>query len=785
MRVFLCEKPSQARDIARELGQPRDLKTYLEAGDDVVAFARGHLFQLAEPEAYKPEWEKWTFGTLPIVPEEFKLVKKKGTDDLVRAINGLLKKADEVVIATDADREGEMIAREILDECRYRGPVRRLWLRALDPESIRKGLAAIKAGRETEPLYNAARARSRADWLVGMNMSRAATIADRADGRRTGIVSIGRVQTPTLALVVRRDREIEGFKSRDYFEVIASVESDGEEFTLSYAPGESDGGRIYDVGEADILAAKASGAKGPLRVVSENKSTPPPKLFALSSLQSAASAKWGFSADKTLAVAQALYETHKLTTYPRTDCSFLPEEQIGDVSHILENIRGVLTTLGNWEPIIRKTVFNSAKITAHHAIIPTKLRYSGGLSSDEAKVYQLICASYAAATMPDYEYHSVSVEMDAAGVVFSSRGNTPLKNGWKAAFSSGKTEEEDSDGDEARLPDLRDGAEAEIVEARVEGKKTKPPSRFTDGTLIEAMKSVARFVSDPAQKARLKETSGIGTEATRAAILKILRDREFIAANGKFLISTEKGRELIAWVEAKVPSLADPGETALWEESLSAIEEGAESLQGFLRRVSDRVGDYVKIAGERISSRTAEAVATGVKCPLSGEDVVTDGERFIFAGVSDQEFPRVFAGREMKASEWAEALVGKTAVLGGFYSRVKKKQFSAAVRWDSEQRKIVFCFDEPLTESAPSSGVLCPKSGDPVRDLGGYYSFPGYPGFRAWKEVAQRKISASEYAEILSGKAGVFKGFKGKTGKPFSARLVFNDQSNRTEFKFE
>lgn len=781
MRIFLCEKPSQARDIARELGQARDLKTYLEVGDDIVAFARGHLYELANPEDYDPAWEKWRLETLPIVPERFKLRKKQGTADLIRTIGGFLKRADEVVIATDADREGEMIAREILDEHRYTGRVRRLWLRALDPESIRKGLAAMQDGRTTEPLYHSARARSRADWLVGMNMSRAATVVERASGRAEGVVSVGRVQTPTLALVVRRDREIDNFRSRDYFQVVAVVRSGGAEFILRYAPDDTD--RLYEKKDAELIAAAASDAEGPLRVVNERKKTAPPKLYSLSALQGAASAKWGWSAEKTLQIAQALYERHKLTTYPRTDCNYLPEEQAEDVPIILQMLkRGVMAHLPSWEPLIRKAVFDSAKITAHHAIVPTKQQYGTiALSDDEALLYKLICASYAAATMADYEYDTLTVELDAASVVFSARGNTPVKLGWKSAF--GGVEAEDDGSAAVKLPALLDGAIGRILSCEVETKKTKPPARFTEGTLIEAMKSISRYVTDPAQKKRLREMSGIGTEATRAAILKVLRDRDYVVPQGKFLVSTAKGRALITWVEEKVPNLADPGETAEWEDALAGIEMGVESLENFIVRVSERVGDWVKVMGGRIIEDAVTAREINVKCPRSGLPARETDYAYVFPGVAGIQFQKEFCGRKMSAEEWAQVLDGKGTELNGFYSKARKRRFAATLRWNESEQRAIFVFERGQEMPAKTIELVCPKSNEQVQDKGTYYFFPGYPGLKAWKEVLGRAMRAEEYAQVLQGNSPVFKGFRGK--RVFNAGLVFNEAACKMEFNFE
>lgn len=792
VRLYLCEKPSQARDIARELGETRDKKTHIDCGSAVVTFAIGHLLAQVDPEGYDPSLKRWDITSLPIVPEKWKTAIKNSGKAQMKVIKDLLGKANEVVVATDADREGEMIAREILEYARYRGPVSRLWLSALDPESIRKALKKLKPGVETESLYHAALARSRADWLVGMNMTRASTLVAQASGVK-GVVSVGRVQTPTLALVVRRDREIEGFRPVDYFEVVAAVSSDGHSFPMRYSPGEEK--RILKVEDARAIAAAATGSDGPLRVKDEVKREPPPKLFSLSALQSAASARWGWAADKTLEVAQKLYEAYKLTTYPRTDCCFLPEEQEGDTQMIYANLRAtILNHLPDVRPTIRKTVFNNSKITAHHAIIPTKARAKDSLDPDAAKLYRLIGASYAAALLPDYEYRSVKGELDAGGVTFTAKGNTPLKPGWKIAFHGGNVA--DGDAADTKLPPLKDGALAHVDSAEVESKRTKPPSRFTEGTLIEAMKSVAKYVENPAKKAKLKETSGIGTEATRAAIIKTIRTRGFVESQGKFLISTAKGRDLIAWLEKSLPSLADPGETAVWEDGLEEVESGKQSVDTFTLSIATRIGEYINVARgalpetHNMAAANSQMTPTEEKCPKSGEPVMEGQTIFTLPGFPGVRFAKEICSRQMSAADWVSVLSGEKKILSGFVSRKNGRKFDAALVWNDAKERAEFDFGDSGSgkASAPDPArqlaVKCPKSGKPAEDRGNYFAFPGYPGLRAWKEVSGRAMSAQEYAAILGGSPFALDGFTSKAGKKFDAKMVYDKTTNRISFDF-
>lgn len=604
MRLWICEKPAQAKDIATELGITARGDGMLQTRAGVVTWAIGHLYETVAPDSYSEAWGMpWRMDVLPMIPEKWRLERVAKTARQTGVVTDLLKRASTVVVATDADREGEMIAREILVTARYSGPVERLWLRALDPASIRKALTALRPGEETEPLYYAALARSRADWLVGMNMTRAVSLACSASSQR-GVRSIGRVQTPTLALVVRRDREIENFVARDFFEIGATVAVPSEQAVIAmrYAPAASpEDKRIYDRATAEALAARATGAQGPIRVTRSRTRQAPPPLFSGSGLAKACSARFGWTADQTLSIAQSLYEVHKITSYPRTDCEHVPAEQVAEVPVILGNLAAVsefaasVAGLGG-KPLIRRAVWDSSKVTAHHAIIPTTLAPTmSALSADERKAYRLIVEHYLACLYPDAEYDEVRMALDANGVPLVATGKTLQVEGWRAVMGHGETHA-DADAEDAiqtRLPAIPDGAAGTVQEARVEGKRTQPPKHYTEGTLLDDMKKVAKFATDPKVKARLKETTGIGTEATRASIIKLLRTRRFVQAKGKYLISTEIGREV---VDVAPGALSDPSVTGLWEDELHAI--AAASVAG-ARAGCDR---FVEAVGNQVAS---------------------------------------------------------------------------------------------------------------------------------------------------------------------------------------
>lgn len=689
MKVYLAEKPSQGKDIAEVLGSRRRGDGFIETVDGVVTWAIGHLLELAPPEEYDKSLGRWNWESLPIIPPAFRWIPKEKTKPQLKVIRELLKKASAVVVATDADREGEMIAREVLDYCKFKGSISRLWLSALDPESIKAALQRLKNGSETEPLYHAARARSQADWLVGMNLTRGLTVRMRQSWERQ-VISIGRVQTPTLGLVVRRDREIANFVSRDYFEIAADVAAgNGTRVKLRYAPRDED--RMFERSKADSIAAAATGTRGPLKVEVENKRQGPPKLFSLAGLQIKANKAFGWGADETLRIAQALYEKHKLTTYPRTDSEFLPEEQIGDVAVITAHLLklNVFKDLAFAEPVFRKTVFNTAKVSAHHAIIPTRVPANlSSLSAEERDAYLLIARSYLAALMPDYQWEQTRITLKAGGVVFAATGNVPLVPGWKAVFGAAAAEEQE---ESAVLPKIPDGTPALVEKTAVEGKKTEPPAYYTEGTLIADMKSVAKFVADPARRARLKETSGIGTEATRAGILETLKGREYLTAKGKKVVSTEKGQGLIELLEKHLPALTDPGETAVWEDGFEEIIARRGDGEKFVAAVGKRVGEYLDVLGGKLPA-TANGNGNGTRTTSAtnrdfrGKPILDGGDRWVFRAVAGT-FRKVISKRPMSIDDYIsifEAPSDRLPFFEGFVSG-SGRAFEANLQYNADR----------------------------------------------------------------------------------------------------
>ncbi|MDN8600292.1 DNA topoisomerase III [Citrobacter sp. S2-9] len=599
MKLFLCEKPSQGRDIAKVLGATQRGEGCLTGNNVVVTWGFGHLMEMEAPESYDEKYKKWRLEDLPVIPEQWKMAVKPATKKQFMIIQKLLKKASTVVIATDADREGEMIAREILDACKFRGPVSRLWLSALDEVSIRKALALLKPGEETEPLYQAGSGRAKADWLCGMNLTRLYTILGRSPGTKGMVFPVGRVQTPTLNLIVNRDREIAHFTPRDYWTLTVRLTGNDRPFQAKWqAPegGCDEEGRcihqpLLQQAAADIRrAGQACVISTETKCVKESAPLP----FDLGTLQQVCSKKFGFGAQQVLDIAQSLYETHKASTYPRTDCSYLPESMLADVPQVF---RALSTTGEIFRPLLvqchpqqKSRVWNDSKITAHHAIIPTTQPADlSKMTDDEWRVYELICRHYLAQFMPFYEADTTQLRLECAGHSLLANGNVVVAPGWKALFSEDNAENVDT----PSLPRLADNTVCPVTGAEAKTQKTRPPEHYTEGTLIAAMKNAARFVTDERLKKRLRDSAGLGTEATRAGIIETLHKRGYIRKEKRHLIATDSAATLMAMLPDIVK---DPGMTALWELALDEIAAGKLPLAVFLQKQSVWVTKMVEQA---------------------------------------------------------------------------------------------------------------------------------------------------------------------------------------------
>ncbi len=617
--LIITEKSSQAKDLRAALGERFGR----------ILPAEGHLLRLAEPEEVDPAWKRWSpallkpDGLYPTRPDSGGNKAAK-----LSAIAAALKACDQVILATDCDREGQLIGQEILEHYKYRGRVHRALFTAQDPKTIRDAFARLKPNAELRPLYEAAVARQQADQIFNLSLTRTATKTLLAPGAR-GVIGIGRVKTPTLAIVCLRELEIRNFKPEDYFEVVATATVAAGSFQMRHAPPPKD--RIKDRARAEAIAKAASGHTGPLSVEVEEKRQAPPKLYDLPSLQKTCGQRWGWTADRTLAVAQELYdgEGKKLITYPRAEARYLSENQIADVPAIV----GALTRLRGFahldisRPVIRKGKSGhfcdrALEGVSHHAIVPNvnvlddlESRLNR-LTDDEKRLYALICRSYLAAVMPDYEYRQTTVLMDVPvdgrPVPFRAVGRIPLKLGWKAAFASAEAEGKPEDEAEQTLPPLAHGEPATLSDPKVEAKRTQAPPRYNEGTLVDAMQNAWRFVEDPALRDRLKEAKGIGTPATRAEVIKGLRRQNLLGADGKWLVPTPAGLQLFETLRAAAPALVDPGTTALWEMRLDDVVTGRADFRAVIDGISD---EAVRLIGALLGNQ-GPAVDLGVTGPV-------------------------------------------------------------------------------------------------------------------------------------------------------------------------
>ncbi|HEN8704471.1 TPA: DNA topoisomerase III [Pseudomonas putida] len=590
MRLFICEKPSQARDIARVLQASNRGDGCLRGQNVTVTWCVGHLLETAPPEAYG-DYKRWSLDDLPIIPSRWQLVAKPKVASQLKVISQLLCTCSEVVIATDADREGEMIAREILVRCQYQGPTLRLWLSALDEASIRRALSALRPGEQTLSLYHCALARSRADWLVGINLSRLFTLLGRRAGF-DGLLPVGRVQTPTLRLVVERDRAIASFVPQPFWTVDAHLEQDGIRFHARWQPpaavSDAAGRCIYENAAKQTLRRLTQAGSAQIDSVDvERVREGPPLPFDLGTLQEICSAKLGLGAQETLATTQALYETHKATTYPRSDCGYLPDSMLDEVPRVLHALTAAAPSLGGVIKEVdasrRSRAWNSSKITAHHGIIPTAVTLDlAQLSERERAVYTLIRARYLAQFMPEHEYLKTQALLHSQADQLVARGKQILVRGWKAVIN-------EADGNEPveqaqRLPSLRESATVALIDATLNAQRTQPPKAYTEGTLVKAMKTIANQVADPRLKQKLKDSCGLGTEATRAAIIQGLIDHGYLTKKKRSLAASAAAHTLI---EAVPPEVADPVMTALWEQALDRIESGQLSVETFLAKQAE------------------------------------------------------------------------------------------------------------------------------------------------------------------------------------------------------
>lgn len=540
MRLFIAEKPSLARAIADILPKPhRRGDGFIACGNDqMVTWCIGHLLEQAQPDAYDSRYARWSLADLPIIPEKWRLQPRPSVSKQLNVIKQLLQQADEVIHAGDPDREGQLLVDEVLDyldlEAEKRQNVRRCLINDLNPQAVERAVERLRYNREFIPLCVSALARARADWLYGINMTRAYTILGRNAGY-DGVLSVGRVQTPVLGLVVRRDEEIEDFVPKDFFEVKAHIVTPADErFIALWQPSDScesyqdEEGRLLHRPLADHVVNRITGQ--PAFVTSYNdkrESETAPLPFSLSTLQIEAAKRFGLSAQQVLDICQRLYETHKLITYPRSDCRYLPEEHFAGRHSVLNAIsihQADLLPLEVMDSDRRNRCWDDKKVDAHHAIIPTARSTKVNLTTDESKVYRLVAQQYLMQFCPDAQFRKCVIELDIAGGKFIAKARFLAEAGWRTLLGS---KERDEENEGAPLPVVEKGAELLCERGEVVERQTQPPRPFTDASLLSAMTGIARFVQDKELKKVLRATDGLGTEATRAGIIELLFKRTF------------------------------------------------------------------------------------------------------------------------------------------------------------------------------------------------------------------------------------------------------------------
>nr|WP_297458788.1 DNA topoisomerase III [uncultured Halomonas sp.] len=581
MRLIIAEKPSLARAIADALpGAVSREEGALRVGDTRVSWCLGHLLEQAAPDAYDPRYKQWRLDHLPIVPERWRLAPRPKARGQLKVLRALLKQASSVVHAGDPDREGQLLVQEVIEHLGWRGPVSRLLISDLNRPAVHKALAQMQDNAVYQTLYHAAEARARADWLYGINLSRAWTLTGRQAGH-DGVLSVGRVQTPVLGLVARRDQEIARFVPRPFYVLWVDFQVAHGVVRGWWQPGEThpldDQGRLMTRQPADDLAAQLPGAEGRLtRCDAQNKRQASPLPYSLSALQVDASRRYKLSAKVVLDICQSLYERHRLITYPRSDCRYLPEAHLAEARTTLRSACANDATLKEWlanaDFSLRSKAWNDKQVGAHHALAPTgETPDYGRLSANEANVFRLIARNVLAQFYPPLQTREVKAQFSVLDERFHAQGREILVAGWKPLFVSRD--------DAPPLPPLSEGETARVIDQAVEDKQTRPPEPFTDASLIKAMMNVARYVDDPAVKRTLRDTDGLGTEATRANIIETLIDRRYLVRQASALRATRTGQALIS---ALPEAATRPERTALWEQRLRAIAEGSDQAAPFL-----------------------------------------------------------------------------------------------------------------------------------------------------------------------------------------------------------
>lgn len=707
MKLIVAEKPSVGRDIAASLGRGRKAQGSVVGDGWTVTWAVGHLAELAPPDAYGEEYKRWRLESLPIVPEKFKVRVNYKTRDQFSVVKGLMRDplVTEVVNACDAGREGELIFAYLYGLAGCKKPVRRLWISSLTPEAIRDGFASLRDGRSMKPLEDAARSRGEADWIVGMNATRAYSVRF---GRPGNVLSVGRVQTPTLKLLVDREGEIEDFKPEKFWTVYARFARDdaGETHIYDGVWFKNKQNRLSDQEVAEEIAEKVRGGTGTVKKADKKTATEkPPLLYDLTELQRNANTRFGFTAERTLRAAQALYEERKLVTYPRTSSRYLSKDMIPTLKKRVEATDALPDLAPFAEKLlaldklpIGRRVVDDSKVTDHHAIIPTNKKATAELPPDEAKVYDLVARRYLAVFFPEARFENTTVVTEVREETFLSKGRIVLDLGWRALYPAGTSGRKEKE--LPVLPPISRGEEWPVTKIAVKEGETKPPPRYSESSLLGAMETAGKFVEDEELRQSMKD-SGLGTPATRAATIERLIKVGYVERDKKALVPTGKGRTLVGLLGDS--QISSPEMTANWEKRLASMEKGTESRADFMRDIDGfakaLVEDVRKLEGEKLaapergSRERPSGEPLGV-CPKCGAPVVESKKAYgCSAWKSGCKFAiwKSVSGKRLSAAQAKQLLTQRrTPPLKGFKSKAGKPYAAALVLDEDHRVKLEF-----------------------------------------------------------------------------------------------
>ena len=818
--LIIAEKPSVANDIAKALGGFAKHDEYFESDEYVLSSAVGHLVEITVPEEYDVKRGKWTFTHLPMIPPHFALNPIAKTESRLKVLNKLLKRKDvsSLINACDAGREGELIFRLIVQYAKAKQPIKRLWLQSMTQGAIRDGFARLREDKEMLPLADAARCRSEADWLIGINGTRAMTAFNSKEGGFY-LTTVGRVQTPTLSIVVEREEKIKNFVPRDYWEVRAEFVCaagvyEGRWLDTKYKKDETDpekkAERLWSKAAAESIVAACRGRQGSVTEESKPATQMAPALFDLTSLQREANARFGFSAKNTLGLAQALYEKHKVLTYPRTDSRHLPEDYLNTVKETLD----VVAENNNYHQFAKqilnkhwvkpnKRIFDNSKISDHFAIIPTT-QSPKNLSEPEQKLYDLVTRRFMAVFFPAAEFQVTTRYTEVSGHQFKTEGKVMTNAGWLAIYGKEAANDDDKENAGTLVPVAKD-EKVKTDKVSANGLVTKPPARYTEATLLSAMEGAGKLVDDEDLREAMAG-KGLGTPATRAAIIEGLLNEKYLLREGRDIIPTAKAFQLMTLLRGLgVSELTAPELTGEWEYKLSQMERGKISSEEFMREIAQMTQIIVKRAKEYNNDTIPGNYATlKTPCPNCG-GVVKENYRRFACTKCEFSMSKIPGSRQFEIAEVEELLEKRTiGPLQGFRSKMGRP-FAAILKIsrdeDINNYKLEFDFGQNQDEDENGEGVdfseqtplgACPKCGSGVYEMGLAYvcektvAKPKACDFRSGRIILQQEILPEQMAKLLNdGRTDLLPGFiSQRTRRPFKAFLV-KDKTGKVSFEFE